>query len=292
MTCRWDREAEDYLTTDGYGKPIPCRRDEYGDPTTHCTARRTCSQHVGFGELTCARCLGRVRQTIRKIATFSALLPTAAEVEEYGRGRVQGANTEAAWLAAPAADPRGWLEYRRAAIGHLEHWLATGRIKDHQYARVRGFMDDDEVHPYNVLTRWHLMLAEDYGDKLPAKMSTTGSAAYLDRILGKVAQDEEQEFPLLRSEMNTCWNRVQVALAIKPWNQKGAPCPQCVATGKVDPAKVRLARVCPHWCDEEGCERFHWDTDEADVWRCPRNKDHWWTAEGYGNLMDERKVGA
>ena len=103
--CKYDREFDNYLLESG----VVCKVDEYGDPTTHCTARRTCSQHVGFGELTCARCLGRVRQTIRKIATFSPLLPTAAELEEYGRRAVQGVNSEAAYLAGPAADPESWM---------------------------------------------------------------------------------------------------------------------------------------------------------------------------------------
>lgn len=114
--CRWDRDAGDYLTPEG----DPCRRDEYGDPTTHCTARRTCSQHVGRGELTCARCLGRVRQTIRKIAAYSPLLPTAAELEEYGRRAVQGVNSEAAWLAGPAADPESWMWHQIERKSRIE----------------------------------------------------------------------------------------------------------------------------------------------------------------------------
>src|SRR5690348_9354345 len=101
MSCRWDNEAGDYLD-DGE----PCRRDEYGDPTKHCTARRTCAQHVGAGELTCARCIGRVRSTLRRIPALAALMPVVA--------LEGGVNSEAASLAGPAADPEAWM-WRRVA---------------------------------------------------------------------------------------------------------------------------------------------------------------------------------
>jgi hypothetical protein len=68
--CRYDHERGEYVTTDG----DPCRVDEYGDPTRHCTAKRTCSQHVGHGELTCARCLGRTRANLRRIPIVSRLM--------------------------------------------------------------------------------------------------------------------------------------------------------------------------------------------------------------------------
>jgi hypothetical protein len=38
MRCHWDSATETYRDGDD-----PCTTDEYGDPTKHCTARRTCS---------------------------------------------------------------------------------------------------------------------------------------------------------------------------------------------------------------------------------------------------------
>jgi hypothetical protein len=65
-----------------------------------------------------------------------------------------------------------------------------------------------------------------------------------------------------------------------------------VATGKVDPAKTRLVREYPHWCDDEACEQVHVATDELDVWVCPRDREHWWIHRDYVNRLEERKVGA
>ena len=195
------------------------------------------------------------------------------------------------WEAVCDHGPEEWAVRRSA-----EH-IALRSLKAHQkgcliHALRTELPDEDEFHPLSVLGVWALMLAEDYGLEVPDPLTITSAAAFLDGIVGKVAQDENQDFPLLRRELNTCWNRVEMALAIKRSPQKGAPCPECVATGKVDPGHVRLSREFPHWCDDPDCEKFHYDTDEADVWRCPRNRDHWWTAEGYVNLMEERKVGA
>jgi hypothetical protein len=102
VSCRWDKDAEDYLLPDGE----PCKVDDYGDPTTHCTARRTCSQHVGHGELTCARCIGRTRRALRQIAQLYALmLPQALN---------DGVSSEAANLAGPVADPEAWMWHQVA----------------------------------------------------------------------------------------------------------------------------------------------------------------------------------
>lgn len=277
MTCKWDPDASQYLT-DGE----PCRTDDYGDPTRHCTARRTCSQHIGEGELTCARCLLRTKQDVRQIEMRAAMMLPEAMVAGL---------REAAWLAAPGADPRGWLEQRLAEISHLDHWLEVGRIKTRQYVHARGTIDDDEHHPYNVLTRWHMMLAEDYGLTLPAKMTTSDSADFLVRIVGRVAQDPEQDFRLFREEMRTCRSHLEAVLHDSLAPEKGAPCPTCVESKKVDPAKVRLVRKYAHWCTDEDCtEQYHSVTDDFDVWVCPRHREHWWTAAGYGELIDERRM--
>lgn len=283
MNCKWDPEAETYLV-DGE----KCRVDEYGDPTNHCTARRTCSQHVGWGELTCARCIGRTRNDLRQILERTYDLPEEAlDV---------GAVSEAAMLAMPAADPRTWLERRLASIGHLDHWLSTGKINDRKYIHARSTIDDDEFHPYNVLTRWHMMLAEDYGIDLPAtKMTISDSAAFLDRILGRVAQDEEQDFRLLRDELRRCRNHLESVLHDSLQPERGAFCPTCeqarvkaAEEGKKPPPAVRLGREYPHFCWEDECEQIHYDTDEADRWVCPRNPQHAWTVREYENWVEER----
>lgn len=252
MTCRWDREAEDYLTD---GKP--CRHDDYGDPTQHCTARRTCSQHVGVGELTCARCIGRTRVDIRQIRDLAALmLPVALGA---------GVNSEAANLAGPAADPEAW-SWRKVAAAQGRAW------------HVSLVEDDDEHHPYTVLTRWEWMLREDYDQPRPDATSTTSAAAYLELVLGRVAQDDEQDFPLLSRELRKCRNHLEAVLHDSRTPERGAPCPECHDKAPNAPAP-RLVRQYGHWCEDVDCERMHYADDGADVWTCPRG--HEWDHESY-----------
>jgi hypothetical protein len=268
MSCRWDREAEEYLI-DGE----PCRRDEYGDPTVHCTARRTCSQHVGWGELTCARCLGRTRANIKHIGQYAALLDAAA----FEAGRV---DVEISMLAGPTCDPEAW-SWRKATARMGRAW------------HVSLDEDDDETDPERVLTTWAQMLSEDYRLPRPDRWNVSNAAAFLERILSRVAQDEGQDFPQMARELRKCRNHLDAELSVRWYIERGVPCPTCVETGKVDPAKVRLKREYPHWCDDEDCEQIHYDTDAKDRWVCPRDKDHWWTHQAYVNYVEERKaVGA
>jgi len=251
MTCKWDREREDYLD-DGE----PCRRDSYGDPTNHCTARRTCSQHVGYGELTCAQCLGRARANVRRIVDIAALMMPVA----LG----SGVNSEAANLAGPAADVDAWM-WRKVAAKQGRSW------------HLSLVEDDDEHHPYTVLTRWQLMLSEDYGHPLPELMTTTGAADYLERNLHRIAQDDGQDFPLLARELRKCRSHLEAVLGDAEKAEKGAACPEC-QTGDVF---VRLKREWGHWCEDEDCEKVHFADDSGDHWVCPRNRKHSWTEKVY-----------
>ena len=263
MNCRYDRQSEDYLV-DGE----KCRHDEYGDPTNHCTARRTCANHIGQSEHTCARCIGRTRQDLRRIVELAPLMLAQA----IGTG-VDG---EAANLAGPGVDPRGWSERRMAMLHHLLAWEAGGRITERQYVHARGMMeDDDDQHPYVVLTRWHLMFSEDYGHTLPTRMSVMDSGAYLERTLPRVAQDPEQDFRLFRDEIRKCRSHLEAVIRNGSGVERGAPCPMCEA-----PAP-KLTRSYGHWCEEDECERIHYADESGDRWTCPRDRGHWWSEEDY-----------
>lgn len=275
--CKWDREREAYIV-DGE----PCKRDAYGDPTRHCTARRTCSEHVGYGELTCARCMGRTRTDIRVIRDRSVeLLPEAIDL-----GRT---DSEAALLAGPGCpDLVAWTDRQRAMKTYLDTMERTGRITEKQLIRARENMDDeDEQHPYTVLTRWQMMLSEDYGHPLPNVMSISGAAAYLERTLPRIAHDDEQDFPLFAREIRKCRTHLENVLRDSQTPERGAPCTRCTS-----PAP-RLTREYAHWCDDPDCERIHYSTltdgltgepipdTDGDMWVCPRNSDHAWTEHDY-----------
>lgn len=257
----------------------------------HCTAGRGCSWHVEAGLLTCGRCVGKARRNLQKIASHAALmLPAAIE---------DGIESESANLAGPVPDPRWAAELRVAQMRHLTTWHTLGRITENQaLAALEALPEDDPRHPGNLM-RWQMMIAEDYGHDLPPRLTISGAAAYLDRQLHRIANDEEQDFPLLASELRKCRQHVEVTLATAERPERGAPCPECTSdeTG-VGP---RLVREYPHWCEDPNCTRLHYstrydadaETDEPDEtgdrWVCPRVREHWWSAEGYGEWLRERQ---
>lgn len=293
--CRYDKAAEDYLLPDGE----PCKVDDYGDPTRHCTARRHCSQHIGHGELTCARCIGNTRGNLRKVVSMSALmLPEALNA---------GVESTAANLAGPGADygvfsarrniskrwlddhihqsARDWCDDEDCTQRHFktakgDRWHKRGL----ENALADLIEDDDERHPYSVLTRWQMMLSEDWGHDLPERMTITGAAAYLERNLSRLANDPEQDWALFAAEVRKVHSHLEGVLHNSRQPERGAPCPECRLVGKV----VRMVRKYAHWCESEDCERFHFDDDSADVWACPADKAHWFTAEAYANYLEER----
>jgi hypothetical protein len=272
-TCRWDREANDYLI-DGE----PCRVDDYGDPTRHCKARQSCSVHIGPDEITCPRCIGRARAHLARIPTVAALaVPVAV---------TSGVNSEAANIAGPAADPELWRDRRIAMRSHLAAWETLGRITEEQHLHARLTMeDDDERHPANVLGRWCLMISEDYGHDLPV-LTVSNAAVYLDRQLARVANDPEQDFGLLASDLRKCRRWLEETIALIPKAERGVPCPDCVQLGV---SARRMVREYGHWCDVETCEKVHYADDSADIWVCPRDRDHWRTTAEYDAYLAERK---
>lgn len=272
--CKWDRDTETYLTADGE----PCRRDDNGDPTRHCTARRSCAMHVYGDEITCARCVSRTRQDIRAITEQTPLLMVAA----LGGG----VNSEAANLAGPAADVEAW-SWRKVAARQGVAW------------HVSLLEDDDEKHPYTVLTRWEFMLREDYRQQREDASSVSRAADYLDWTLHRMAQDREQDFPLMAREIHKCRSHLESVLHNSSRPERGAPCPEC--TSQASGLGPRLVRKYPHWCTDPECtQQFHYSTvldgltgearpDTAgDWWVCPRDRDHAWSHEDYQRWVEER----
>lgn len=221
----------------------------------HCTARRSCSWHVEVGQLTCGRCLARVRADLRWIGDLASLLPVAAEAA--------GVDSEAANLAGPATDSEAW-SWRKAAAMAGGSW------------HLSLVEDDDEHHPLRVTQTWARMIAEDYGHE-PDLGTVASCVGYLDRQLSRIAHDDEQDFPLLGTELRVCRDHVEVSLRNGDQIDRGAPCPECTSeeTG-VGPRLVRewAATVSETW----------------DEWRCPRNRAHRWSHEDYVRWIETRQT--
>ncbi len=266
--CRWDRDAEAYLTPEGE----PCKVDDYGDPTRHCTAKRSCSWHVGPNELTCGRCLAGARTSLRWIGDLSGLLLTQALTD--------GVMSEAANLAGPATDPRAWAGVQLAQRRYLTTWLLAERITEQQAVHAIGSLEeDDKRHGERLITTWARMIAEDYEHPLPERMTLSWCVGYLDRQLHRIAQDPEQDFPLLRRELKKCRHHLEAVLHNDDQHDRGAPCPECVANEDGVP---RLVRDYAHGVKH----------DRYDQWRCPRNPEHVWSHHAYVAYAEGRKHGA
>ncbi len=236
----------------------------------HCTARRNCTWHVDPNHQTCGRCITAVRRDLHWAADLAALTPTAAMGD--------GINSEAANLAGPAPHPGTEISRRvhtRRRLAKLGPFAAAAGIDETGYQVIP---DEDEHHPYAVLGRWALMIAEDYGHTL-GDITVATAAAYLDRHLHRIAQDPDQDFPLLGRELRKCRQHLEAVLHNDNRPDRGAPCPACAEQG-VKPAP-RLRRHFGHWCDDQTCERIHHGDDTDDVWRCPRDKAHEWTEHDY-----------
>lgn len=244
----------------------------------HCTARKNCTWHVDAAELTCGRCLGAGRRDIRWIEALTALTLTQAISD--------GVDSQAAVLAGPAADPRGLSERRIAEKRFLRAYEGLGRITEAQHLHaIESLEDEDWQHAYSVLTRYQMMFAEDYDHPLPGRLSVSGAAAYLDRHLHRIAQDPGQDFPELAASLKKCRQHLEAVLHNDTKPDQGAPCPKCREGGTF----VRLKRQYAHWCTDDGCERFHFLDVSGDTWHCPRDAKHWWTQDGYAEVLKERQ---
>lgn len=232
----------------------------------HCSARKSCTWHVGETELTCGRCISVVRTDLRWIESLAALMLTQAIAD--------GLESEAASLAGPAADPEAWT-WRKVAAKQGVAW------------HISLIEEDDEHHPARVAGTWARMVSEDYGHDMPSNAPLSWSAGYLGRMLHRIANDDGQDFALLRAELKKCRQHLEAVLHNGTMRDRGAPCPACREAGTV----VRLERHYAHWCESDACERMHFADDGSDVWRCPRDKAHWWTQQGYADLLAERKSG-
>jgi len=247
----------------------PCTHDDNGNPIKHCGARKSCTEHLDDAHpLTCPRCIARVRNDLDEITRLSALmLPEAVE---------GGIESTAAVLAGPATNPAQVSEIRAFVRGHVQHRMMGGTMTDDQAMKVLAALpDDDDHHPYTLLGRWELMLAEDYGHERKGRITIASAASYLSWLLTDMAQDERQDFALFASEIATCRSHLEAVLGASRKPERGAPCWKC---GTPAP---RLTRRRAHWCTNEDCTREHDTTGARDTWVCPDNPDHWWPEADY-----------
>lgn len=217
------------------GGCVPCAE-------VHCTARARCIAHIGPTELTCPGCIAKTRNDLTMIETLAALmLPEAIQ---------RGVNSEAAVLAGPAADPEAW-SWRKVAARQGAAW------------HVSLLEDDDEQHPLTVTGVWEMMIRADYGPDTDTRLTVSSAVAYLDRMLHRIANDPQQDFPQMARELRKCRTHLEAVLHDSHAPETGAPCPAC-NTGQ--PLMKRYEDDDP--------------TGASDRWTC-RDCGSWWSEADY-----------
>jgi hypothetical protein len=228
----------------------PCTHDDNGNPTVHCEARGSCTEHLDADHpRTCPRCIAWVRADIAQVVRLSLLM--------LDQAIVTGVDSEAAMLAGPAANP--------GALTELREWLT--------WHDVLKLPEHDDRHPYTLLVRWEQQLAEHYGHPRPPAPTIASAASYLSWLLTDVAQTTD--FAPLANGISRCRTHLEAVLGASRMPDRGAPCWEC------ETPAPRLVLRRAHWCERPDCTREHDSTGARDTWVCPANRDHWWTEAEY-----------
>lgn len=221
-------------------------------PESHCGECRK-GTHLGFGEHTCPECVGKVRATLRSLLELYAALPAEAVV--------RGATSEAANLYGPATDAEAW-SYRKAARS-----LRLG-------VPMSTLEDDDTNHPVFVLDGWIRALGEDYADHPDRQLTLSEAVDWIDKRLGRIANDVGQDFGQFRREVNHCRVHMESVLHDGEQVERGVPCPTCRRLIEQDGSSDKAPRL--------RLERRDTDrTGASDRWQCPDDRDHWWSEADY-----------
>jgi hypothetical protein len=282
--CHWNgeervtrRHLRDCITS-GCDGCAPCEK-------RHCTMPR-CSRHTD--DLRCAKCVGKVREHLRRIADLCRLAPAAA---------VEAGNvaTAALDLAGPIAERSTyearwfWAVHRGGLctcrecpdLEPVPVGPACEKCAHHTCRRIRyeptcpglvAWLDnaDDERHPLWVLGSWDMLIAEHLGHVRRNRVTIASAAAYLDANLTDLARHADFGFDELAREVAECLTHVEQVLLVAEHVQRGAPCPRCRASGlRAKPMERRY---------EPGT------TDDNDAWTCP-TCDHTMTLDEYGRAV-------
>lgn len=162
--------------------------------------------HRHVDQLTCASCIGTVREDIGIIVALAErMLPEAMH---------RGVNSEAAMLAGPAASAETFSNRNISA--------RAGRIP------ATILIDNlDEMHPLWVLGTWDMLVSEHLGRVTRIRVTIQRAADYLRGQLTTLAQDEDFAFEELAREIRQCRGHLEDVLRDGERDEKGAPCPMC-----------------------------------------------------------------
>ena len=244
-SCRFVSTTEPRVISGRHQDPCRCDDREIGClpcPETHCVV---CSKE--HAKAACTGCLDAARGDLRQIGELSGLL--------YGEAVEKGAQSEAAMLAGPAADPEAWQYVAMSAIrGRLCRCIRRRQLCPSLFGKTcpdAAYLDDnrDERHPRYVLGEWEQSWRLFLDHPTEALITIDAAVAYLDMQIGYMADQIEPEFDRFAAELLACRSHLEDILRAGEREVRShVPCVDCA---------VRLVKVF--------AERV-----EDDYWRCPR----------------------
>lgn len=317
VSCRYDKEHGYLLRqhwpacrTIGCAGCLPCETDEEG-AVRHCTARKGCTGHLRDDQdHTCTRCVSRVRADLTAIESETVLMSQEAVA--------QGVDSEAMSLAGPTADPHTFEDRRIMAT--REAWAVFETTGDEwRFTRAYAAVPEwDDLHPLGLLSRYEMMLREDYGPATTLRITMSRAVDYISSVLDRMAQDDGQDFPAFAREVRRCRQHLEAVRRDSRRPQRGAPCWLCEPTdqcpedcekdhehdyvGKQPHLQLRRG----HWCEKDDCPKAHLHGpceptcdqehhtnnckadcgvqhghDYGDRWVCPKDSSHRWSDVDY-----------
>lgn len=150
----------------------------------------------------CPSCLGSTRDHLAEIRRLSGI-PLVAQTLD------QGADSEAADLLGPAANPKAWRQ--RGNYGH--RFEPDSRV--------------GEQHPLWVLGWFDMIVTEHLGHARTQRITVNTAADYLDRNLRYLAADIEFDFADMANTLADCRLHLERVLHDGEQVEEGAPCMTC-----------------------------------------------------------------
>lgn len=256
MNCRFVSSSEPRVVAGRHAVPCTCDDRELGClpcPELHCVC---CGRE--HAKAACTGCLEAARSDLQAIGELCASLPEEAAVK--------GAQSEAAMLWGPAADPEAWRNYAMSAVrGRLCRCGSRGKSCPSLFGRPcpdAAYLEDcrDEQHPLTVLGGWEQIWRDHLDHHTETTITLTGALAYLDMQIGYMADQIEPAFDEFARELRGCRAHLEDVLRDGDRAERGAPCLQCERPLIL----VRGERNQPdHW-ECPTCRRV---LSEGDYWR-------------------------
>lgn len=231
--CRFVASDQPRVVPHRHSDPCTCS-DDFGClpcQGPHCVV---CGRE--HARAVCTVCLDAARNDLKAIWDLTANLPEEAAVK--------GAQSEAAMLWGPVADPEAWRNYAMSAVrGRLCKCLRRRQLCPSLWGKTcpdQAYLEDnrDELHPLTVLGGWEQIWRDFLNHDTEQPLTIASAYTYLDLQIGYMSDQLEPAFEEFARELRQCRARLEDVLRDGEREERGAPCVQCQRS---------MVRAGDHW---------------------------------------------